>query len=423
MALESEAHFLDRALAVGLSRESIDKVKAQGWTTMGRFAFAIGRQPGNYDEESFNSSVVTPALGESATRGEASMLMRLHFEAFTLIASDMKSRVERTDEDPPRKLPRVERETRLAIIRERLPGADISEERVPAPSVIDAFTQMADDNHLRFYPWNKTVSAKFEAVEGKTSREWKPNKIGIISERIVSEGATQEIGHDLLKLEHVMIRRGIAMEVARLLPMEAHRDISNKWFAALEDDPADPDSYAKTTIAQIHKADAEVFRMLGNAVKTGLARRPDGVYPLESHVATVLASARIQQILQPLLRADDKREKPKETDKSKTDQVTATLKSMQEAAAQAVAQALKKRGRPGGASDQSKSKGKGKGARTPRPKELLNMDVTTRDGEPLCYAFNLDGCDKAAPGERCAKGHHLCARKGCQKAHSQRNHK
>ena len=27
----------------------------------------------------------------------------------------------------------------------------------------------------------------------------------------------------------------------------------------------------------------------------------------------------------------------------------------------------------------------------------------------LCFAFNINGCDKAQPGEACAKGYHLCA--------------
>ena len=71
MALESEAHFLDRALKVGLTQDNVDKLKEQGWTTMGRFAFAIGRQPGQYDETTFNASVTTPTFARrlrAATR-------------------------------------------------------------------------------------------------------------------------------------------------------------------------------------------------------------------------------------------------------------------------------------------------------------------------------------------------------------------
>ena len=220
-----------------------------------------------------------------------------------------------------------------------------------------------------------------------------------------------------------MIRRGIAMEVARLLPVEAHQDILGKWFGALEDEPADPDRYAKTAVAQIHKADAEVFRMFSQEVKTGIARRPDGVYPLEAPLARVLASARIQQILQPLVKLE--KSVSKEQNKGKADPVS---KQVQDAVAHAVAQALKKRGPGGGGGDGGGNKGddskpKGKGSKTLRPKELFDMDVTTKDGEPICFGFNLDGCDKAAPGERCYKGFHVCARKGCQKAHPQRDHK
>ena len=115
-----------------------------------------------------------------------------------------------------------------------------------------------------------------------------------------------------------------------------------------------------------------------------------------------------------------------EPNKNKADSVS---KQVQDAVAQAVAQALKKRGGGGGGDrggnkgEDGKIKGKGKGSKTPRPKELFDMDITTKDGEPICFGFNLDGCDKATPGERCHKGFHVCARKGCQKAHSQRDHK
>eukprot|EP00435_Cladocopium_sp_Y103_P048021 s528_g14.t1 len=35
------------------------------------------------------------------------------------------------------------------------------------------------------------------------------------------------------------------------------------------------------------------------------------------------------------------------------------------------------------------------------------------DGSRLYFAFNMNGCDKAQPGESCEKGWHICATKGC----------
>ena len=39
-----------------------------------------------------------------------------------------------------------------------------------------------------------------------------------------------------------------------------------------------------------------------------------------------------------------------------------------------------------------------------------------------CFAYNLDGCTDAAPGEACSRGWHLCAKKGCDKPHPQHAH-
>ena len=65
----------------------------------------------------------------------------------------------------------------------------------------------------------------------------------------------------------------------------------------------------------------------------------------------------------------------------------------------------------------------GKAKRGPRmPPELVGMAYMTDRDEPICFAYNLDGCDKADSGERCPRGLHVCARPGCFKAHSQKDH-
>ena len=56
------------------------------------------------------------------------------------------------------------------------------------------------------------------------------------------------------------------------------------------------------------------------------------------------------------------------------------------------------------------------------PSDLVGMAHMTDNNEPICFAYNLSGCDKAAAGEKCPRGLHVCAKPGCFKAHSQRNH-
>ena len=50
------------------------------------------------------------------------MTRRLFFQAYTLMASDLKSTVERADDEPARKMPRVERESRVSAVTSRLVG-------------------------------------------------------------------------------------------------------------------------------------------------------------------------------------------------------------------------------------------------------------------------------------------------------------
>ena len=44
------------------------------------------------------------------------------------------------------------------------------------------------------------------------------------------------------------------MESARILSYELHQLIEAKWFEALEDEPADPERYSRTSVAQVHRA-------------------------------------------------------------------------------------------------------------------------------------------------------------------------
>ena len=111
---------------------------------MGSFAFACPQAPGGGDDAAFTRDVITPILGSEPDRGAVASLRRLFFEAYTFVVQDMRTRVDRSEDDPPRKLPRVEHQDRGAAVRNRLPGARLSDEREPGKSVVDAFAQMSE---------------------------------------------------------------------------------------------------------------------------------------------------------------------------------------------------------------------------------------------------------------------------------------
>ena len=86
-AIESHAFFDERARMVGLSEEEVVTLRAQGWTTMGRLAFATSSAPGTGDDSALRTQVVNPAFGDNPRPHIISMARRLHFEAYTFVAA------------------------------------------------------------------------------------------------------------------------------------------------------------------------------------------------------------------------------------------------------------------------------------------------------------------------------------------------
>ena len=63
--------------------------------------------------------------------------------------------------------------------------------------------------------------------------------------------------------------------------------------------------------------------------------------------------------------------------------------------------------------------GGGKGSSTAFVPKALSPGVgKLANGEPICFGFNLGTCSASvAPGGRCPRGHHVCTKIGCQRAH------
>jgi hypothetical protein len=426
--LDSEEHFKERVLQIGFTAANLVILEAAGWTTLGRFAFSCSQAPGtSASEQAFVDQVLTPLWGAPCPPGTMALTRRLFFEAYTSAASEMRLRLERNDDDPPRRMPRAERETRIAATKLRLPGIEFGTEREPAPSVVDYFATVADEGILKYLEWSRTVSAKFENENGKTCSEWKPHPVTrVITERLSRAAPSQEIGHDLLRLEHVFTRRALAMEAARLLPVEAHQAASVKFFEAMEDSPADPTRYEKASLAQVAKADRELFAIVSKAAARGsITKTAGGIYPLEAVWRVSLLSARIEQILAPLPTSHAAKSGSSTTahvaptnsgESAAVKKLTTLVEGLQKRLKDqsgVIDPKLKKKG------DRTKGDGKKKEAyKVMMPKGLIGCKSKNAEEENLCFGFNLPGgCPSGkAPGEKCPKGWHQCCK--CLKNHS-----
>lgn len=206
--------------------------------------------------------------------------------------------------------------------------------------------------------------------------------------------------------------------------------IQCSYFDALEDDPADPERYARTCIAQISKADIEVFRMLGKDARPPFVSRAPGDHPLEHILDRILAPSRIQQILAPVPHANGSAAATSHSGGGSPSDGFKQVQQLLSSIFSRLGNAANNTGTShisGGGGGKHGKGGKGdrrgapcrsqKGAdRTPVPKDLVGMHAKTSNREPCCFNFNLKGCDKAGAGQHCDKGWHQCMLPACKDA-------
>ena len=86
--------------------------------TLSDFAFVTSYTPGSADVSVFDKDVVTPVLGDTPDPRKRLNLRKLHTEAFTMYAANMKRKVMQPDnDDKPRQLAPPERKSRMELLK------------------------------------------------------------------------------------------------------------------------------------------------------------------------------------------------------------------------------------------------------------------------------------------------------------------
>ena len=148
--LDSQATFEARAREIGFSDAEIAAFKQQGWDTFGRLAFAKNYTPGQADDQPLIelAAIITNTTPPPPNR--VPLVRRIVLESYTIASADLKSRIDRKDDDAPRKLAVAERASRHQDQVRRLRGLNLVGELEASHSLIDAVVQMYDDNQLRY---------------------------------------------------------------------------------------------------------------------------------------------------------------------------------------------------------------------------------------------------------------------------------
>ena len=101
--MDSAASFKERAKVLGIPSDAVTKLSDAKLATFGQFAFLSSFQPGSSDEQPFVEAL-TKVLGSTPEAAELACWRRLYYECHTAAMSDLRTRLERKEDDGPRKL-------------------------------------------------------------------------------------------------------------------------------------------------------------------------------------------------------------------------------------------------------------------------------------------------------------------------------
>ena len=397
--LDSKAVFRQRVLDLGLD-DLLPALRTRRIDSWGSFAYSCDYVPGSEDRESFFDLLTS--LGVDRRGNQVPAVRRLFYEAVSLAAEELKAKTQRREDDPPRRLPPVERSARLQALQGRLGTAvRLRGESEPSDHLLDMVVQMVDDGRLRYVAWEECTKYDAETVGIKKDRTWKPDASGSIREVREAKLHPADISSDHL-LRGALRRRSAAFEMGGLCSFEAHEDYVETLLEEYHRPP--PPGFARLTLTQLERVDKEVFRLLAQALRGGLRPADDGGLPLTDLLATTLEKPGVQLLLMPLPTRAADRPAPKANNKRK--------RSPSERPAQ-------------GGRNQSKKKQNKPTPRRPAPapgrpgpampKGLVGKAATDPHGSRICFGFNLGTCKETnvQPGQSCPRGKHVCATPGC----------
>ena len=406
--VDSEASFVSRAAAIGIDEELVQKLLAAGINSSAKLAFSCNYNPQATDEQPLIDMVTNANGGTAVTLGQMACVRRLFFEAHTMVLADLKSQVEKTDDQGPRKVPAPERAARYEAQQKRLPGLDLSGELEPAHALIDAVMQQAEDQQLKYLPPHKCPKreSELQAVKSDT-----PVMIDTSAGKFLVGKQVKEVPCDTtteLKTLWAFQRRGLAYDQADLIRWATHDSWLKELFSHLTR-PAPP-GFNAPTLNQLIRADRELFTKMAELTRTGITARPDGTLPLDKAMKDLMFSAVVQFHLLPLPGSA-----------SKQVQQTSSTEQYNKRGAPSSTSEPSKRFK-GGKSSKGGGKGKSRNAAPAMPAELRGMYYKTKDGKSICFAYNMpSGCSNS--DGHCPKGMHVCCKPGCQKPHPMKEHR
>jgi len=320
------------------------------------------------------------------------------------------------DADRPRKLSAPELDQRRTDVLGALKGLVVTPELDISDSLLTKAVGIYDSNRLAYLPWEECTPRDMDIIGMKKSEAWTRDPATGFLRGAEKEAESKADCHSDLLIDQALRRRGLAFAMADLIDWELHEQLRNDLMGTLSRQP--PPGYARVSVGQIRRADETLFQIMARMVRAGI-KRTAGKRPLDDLLVQAMGHRDYNLALQPLPGGAAKRSfedfaptgaqsgaGPSRKERKKEAKRQAEAAAQRQPAAQPAQQT-------GG------GKGKGKGGKTKMPQGLRMPGFTSTDesGSPICFAFNLKGCQDAPPGGTCSKGRHICALASCRKPH------
>ena len=213
------------------------------------------------------------------------------------MVSEMKRKIERVEDDAPRRLPPPEREARRLRQVGKLAGLQLSGEYECAHSLIDKAVQMLEDDVIRYLGVDECGKREQEMQGVKKDKELMTDARGFVRETLASTHVVADTTSDL-KLKNAFVRRGLAFDQAQVMSFATHEKLVTLFFTEyLREQPI---GFARVSQDQLMRADREIFRRLQEFTRGGIRPSVDGSRPIDNFIQGVLDSASEQILLLPM---------------------------------------------------------------------------------------------------------------------------
>ena len=361
-------------------------------------------QPGQVvDDGAVRDLLNSTHVPRAITVGDVAVLKRLTFEAQTAVIAIIRSQSDPNSDPSQRKLPVAERNARLAEQRRRLVGMSLEGPLEVAHSVYEMVSGMLESDSLKYLHPSKCITRAMEISAQKPPKELKLDSSG--TGIVVKEASNQQECpvHGELDLMEALTRRSLAFDAVGLVRFSTFNTWINWMFQSIRQQP--PPNFQKATLTQLLRADRQAFVRLQELSRDGIKPDAAGIRPLDRLIENLTADHTVTFHLLPTAhpvkvqvdatkKGDDKKNQYHDKDKWGSH-------------------------RPWKQWNKQSSSYKGGGKNGGKlPEALRGCASSTPQGERICFAYNINGCNKCKPGESCDRGKHVCANKGCFQNHS-----